>query len=85
VQKDRKSKSGGAWADRCHRPISSNSGTVIEFGQNYRLDTLVETGSFLGDMVHGCRKRFERIISIELDLDIMRITPPRKSENELSG
>jgi hypothetical protein len=41
--------------------------TVIEFAQNYRLDTLVETGTFLGDMVHGCRKRFERIISIELD------------------
>jgi hypothetical protein len=40
---------------------------VNQYGRDYAVKTLVETGTFLGDMVHACRKNFHRIASIELD------------------
>ena len=40
---------------------------VKQYGRDYAVNTLVETGTFLGDMVHACRKNFHRIVSIELD------------------
>lgn len=40
---------------------------VNRYGRDYAVKTLVETGTFLGDMVHACRKNFDRIVSIELD------------------
>jgi hypothetical protein len=35
-------------------------------GQEYRLETLIETGTFRGDMVEAQRSHFRRIITIEL-------------------
>lgn len=40
---------------------------VKRYGRDYAVKTLVETGTFLGDMVHACRKNFHQIVSIELD------------------
>lgn len=40
---------------------------VENFKVKFNLDTLVETGTFLGDMVYSQRKNFKKIISIELD------------------
>ncbi len=40
---------------------------VVQYGRQYRVRILIETGTYKGDMVHRCRKRFKRIVSIELD------------------
>lgn len=41
--------------------------TVQEYADRYRLQTFVETGTYLGYMVRGVRNQFRRIYSIELD------------------
>ena len=40
---------------------------VKTYARRYALDTLVETGTYLGDMVAGVRGDFSNIFSIELD------------------
>lgn len=39
--------------------------TVREYGERYALKTLVETGTYYGEMVAAMRNRFDRIYSIE--------------------
>jgi hypothetical protein len=39
---------------------------IREYQNVYKYSTLVETGTYLGDMVEAQRRRFNRIISIEL-------------------
>jgi hypothetical protein len=41
--------------------------TVKEYAARYRLDTFVETGTYLGDMIWGVRRTFREIHSIELE------------------
>ena len=41
--------------------------TVQEFGRRYKLKTLIETGTYYGEMVSGVRTDFARIVSIEFD------------------
>ena len=40
---------------------------VMQYGRNHRVGILIETGTFLGDMIHACRNQFNQIVSIELD------------------
>jgi hypothetical protein len=40
--------------------------TIREYQQKYQVKTLVETGTYMGDMVEAQKKNFARIISIEL-------------------
>ena len=40
---------------------------VKEYAASYSVRTLVETGTYLGDMVAATRRKFTRIVSIELD------------------
>jgi hypothetical protein len=40
---------------------------VREYGRRFGLHTLIETGTYLGEMVEGTRDAFSQIISIELD------------------
>jgi len=40
--------------------------TILGFAREFSLDTLVETGTFMGDMISACRNHFSNIISIEL-------------------
>ncbi len=44
--------------------------TVTEYKQKYGYNILVETGTYIGDMVEAQKKRFKQIISIELGFDI---------------
>jgi hypothetical protein len=38
---------------------------VREYGERFRLNTLVETGTYYGEMVAAMKRRFDRIYSIE--------------------
>ena len=46
--------------------------TVLEYARRYGLKTLVETGTYYGEMVAATRKHFERIYSIEYDPQLAR-------------
>jgi len=43
---------------------------IRRVGQRFGLDTLVETGTYLGDTVATLRPRFRRVISIELSAQL---------------
>lgn len=43
---------------------------IKEYQQKYHIDILVETGTFLGIMVEAQKKRFKKIISIELGIEL---------------
>lgn len=43
---------------------------LTRYASRYRLATLVETGTYLGDMIFALRHRFKAIISIELSNDL---------------
>ena len=40
---------------------------VKDYARRFALRTLIETGTYRGDMVNACRETFETIVSIELD------------------
>jgi hypothetical protein len=44
--------------------------TLVDYAQRWGLKTLVETGTYRGDMVQAMLNRFDRIYSIELDADL---------------
>lgn len=48
-------------------PHLVKQGVLREFAARYNLRTLVETGTYLGSMVHAMRPHFDRIVSIEVD------------------
>ena len=43
---------------------------VKECAKKFSVKVMVETGTFLGDMVSGCRRSFKRIYSVELDRNL---------------
>ena len=47
------------------------------YQQQYQLKMLIETGTYLGDMVDAQKERFERIVSIELSPDLARLAQRR--------
>jgi glycosyltransferase involved in cell wall biosynthesis len=47
-------------------PHEVKQATVLEYARRYGLDTLVETGTWHGDMVFSVRRHFRRIMSVEL-------------------
>ena len=51
--------------------------TVAEYGRRYGLRTLVETGTYYGEMVAPMRKHFDRIYSIELEPQLAEISRQR--------
>jgi hypothetical protein len=44
--------------------------TVTSYGRTFGLTTLVETGTYVGDMVEAQRVRFRRVLSIELSPEL---------------
>ena len=44
--------------------------TIEKYKQKYGYTTLVESGTFMGEMVEAQKTRFKKIISIELDVDL---------------
>lgn len=50
---------------------------VKKYAHFFRLDTLVETGTYLGDMVYASKNSFEQIYSIELSPYYFKLTKER--------
>jgi hypothetical protein len=46
--------------------------TIQEYQQKFGYSILVETGTYLGDMVEAQKSRFKKIISIELGVDLFK-------------
>lgn len=46
--------------------------TLLDYAQRYNLKTLIETGTYYGEMVAALKNDFERIDSIEYDPDLAR-------------
>ena len=46
--------------------------TVKTCAQRFSLDTLIETGTYLGEMVRATKHTFQRIISIEINETLAR-------------
>ncbi len=46
--------------------------TISEFKNKYSCNVFVETGTYLGDMVEAQRKRFKKVFSIELGIDLFK-------------
>lgn len=44
--------------------------TVKEYAHKFSIDILIETGTYLGDMVFAMKDVFSQIYSIELDSDL---------------
>ncbi len=55
--------------------------TVLEYAQAFGLTTLVETGTYYGEMVAAVAPRFERIYSIELDPRLANLARKRFHKN----
>jgi len=51
--------------------------TVLEYAQRFGLSTLVETGTYYGEMIAAVAPRFRRIYSIELDADLATLAQER--------
>lgn len=51
--------------------------TVLEYARAYRLTTLVETGTYYGEMIAAVGKHFQRIYSIELDARLAKLAQQR--------
>lgn len=65
----------GAWEQQ-GRPVppphAYKQRVVREYARRYGLPVLVETGTYLGDMVEAARTGFRTVFSIELDRDLHR-------------
>jgi hypothetical protein len=48
-------------------PHLLKQGVLREYAARYGLRTLVETGTYLGSMVHAMRPHFDRVVTIEVD------------------
>jgi hypothetical protein len=53
-------------------PHSLKQNILKAYGSAFNIQTLVETGTFLGDMVHAMKHSYKRIISIELSKELHR-------------
>jgi hypothetical protein len=55
---------------------------IRSYAAEYHFSTLIETGTFLGDMVAATRGSFSRIYSIELDEELHRLASRRFADDE---
>jgi hypothetical protein len=53
---------------------------VKEYARRFRIHTLIETGTYLGDMVAACHKSFDTIVSVEVDPELCRAARGRFRE-----
>ncbi len=51
--------------------------TIAKYQQKYQLSTLIETGTYLGDMVDAKKDKFKEIVSIELSPDLAKMAQKR--------
>jgi len=52
---------------------------VTEYANEYNLKILVETGTYLGDMINSVKNNFDEIYSIELDTELFHLANIRFS------
>lgn len=50
---------------------------ILEHQKKFGINTLIETGTYMGDMVHAMEKKFKRIYSIELGHDLWEVAVRR--------
>lgn len=50
---------------------------LIAWGEKYQLSTLVETGTYFGDMVDAMKSHFQNIYSVELDQELFSLAKER--------
>lgn len=55
---------------------------VSEYAKHFNISTLVETGTYLGDMIFAQRKNFQKILSIELQPSFYNYVKKRFSKNK---
>ncbi len=58
-------------------PPAYKHGTVRDYGRRFGLQTLVETGTYMGDTVAACRDQFRHIYSVELSVPLARLAERR--------
>lgn len=58
-------------------PPSVKQAVVAAYGERFGMRTLIETGTYLGQMVEAQRGRFDRVWSIELDKGLARTARDR--------
>jgi hypothetical protein len=56
--------------------------TISEYQQKYGYTTLIETGTYMGDMVEAQKTRFKKIVSIELGVDLYKKAKKRFSNDK---
>ncbi len=56
--------------------------TIHQYAAEFKLGVLVETGTYMGDMVFAMKDVFERIHSVELSTEFYRRARSRFSENQ---
>lgn len=62
-------------------PHLVKQGTISEYQQKFGYTILIETGTYKGDMVEAQKKRFKKIISIELGADLFENAKKRFRNN----
>jgi hypothetical protein len=62
-------------------PYQEKRGIIISYKEKYGCKTFVETGTFLGDTVEKMKNYFEKIISIELSVDLANKAKERFSND----
>jgi hypothetical protein len=63
-------------------PPTVKQRVVAAYGEHFELATLVETGTYLGQMVEAQRNRFARVWSIELDKALARVARERFADSK---
>jgi hypothetical protein len=59
--------------------------TIQEYQKKYQYDVLIETGTFMGDMVEAQKRKFRKIFSIELGVDLFNKATKRfKNDNNVT-
>ena len=53
-------------------PHSIKAKTIIEYQKKLRYNLLIETGTFMGEMVEVQKRRFDKVISVELGEDLFK-------------
>jgi hypothetical protein len=62
-------------------PHAIKQQVIASYQQKYRHDILVETGTYMGDMVEAQKRRFRKIYSIELGEDLYNAAAQRFSRH----
>jgi len=58
-------------------PPAVKDAAIVEYARRYGLDTLVETGTYVGDTLWSVRNSFRQIISVELSPRLARLAGQR--------